>query len=291
MIQAKGDRGAARRLHELSDRRGAARAREIVHEQRAIAVRNVAVRIARRRQAPFVNAEQPVLARGGGDDHLLVRAVHASVAREVALEVHREPLRHPAGLVQVREERGRASEHVLRDAPPPARAIQMKDVRELVRDHERKPVIVVAKAQIIEWRMRVHDDAVRRERRRRSVREVDVVGNDEIDRPARLVQLRREFIVRPLGAHRRAARRRLELRCEVDVKVARVDRAPVRVRRHLRVAARDAQAASSASAASARPAVIVRATTGSSSRARPRSRSRTASEIRACAARSPARGS
>src|SRR6185437_14695199 len=47
VIEAERNRRAARSLDELSDRWRTARAREIVHEQRAVPVRDVAVRVAR----------------------------------------------------------------------------------------------------------------------------------------------------------------------------------------------------------------------------------------------------
>ena len=172
--------------------------------------------------------------RSRGDDHRLVRPLHASEAGEITLVVDREPFCHPPGQIQIGKERGRAAEDVLREPPPSARAIEMEDVRELVRDDEREPVIVEAERQVVERRMRVHDHAIRGKGRRRSVREVDVVRDHEIDRPARLDELRREPRVRTLRAHRRASRRRLERWREVHVKVLRVDRAPVRVRHHLR---------------------------------------------------------
>ncbi len=234
VIQAERDRGAARMLDELSDRRVAARAREIIHEQRTAAVRDVAVRIARRRETPLVDAEHAARAPGGGDDHLLVRAFDATEAREIALEVDRESLGRPSGQVLIREERGRPAENVLRHTPPSACAIQMEDVRELVRDDEREPVIVVAEREIIQRRMRVDDHAIRWEWRRRSIREVDVVCHHQIDRASRLHEPLGQLRVRALRAHRRAARRGLERWREVDVKMLRVDRAPVRVRDHLR---------------------------------------------------------
>ena len=110
----------------------------------------------------------------------------------------------------------------------------MKDVRQLVGDDERVPVIVVAQPGCIGGRMRVHHDTIRRERRGVSVYVVDVVRDNEVYRSPRWYQLRRQLGVRAFGVDCRSSRLFLHRRREVHAKMGRAERPPMLVRRKLR---------------------------------------------------------
>ncbi len=91
----------------------------------------------------------------------------------------------------------------------------MEDVRQLVGDDELQPVVVEAQRRRVDGRLRVDDDAVRRQRRREAVRDVAVVGQTtRSTRSARRAQLAREQSSTPLprpprrGAPAPRARRR-----------------------------------------------------------------------------------
>ena len=92
-----------------------------------------------------------------------------------------------------------------RHAPPPGGAIEMEDVRELVRHDEIDPVVEKTQRRRVDRRTRIDDDAVRRKDRRVAVRNVEIVGDREFDRPAWNMELLRQAAVRALGAP--AARR------------------------------------------------------------------------------------
>ena len=111
----------------------------------------------------------------------------------------------------------------------------MEDVRELVRDDERKPVLVEAQRVALDGRRREHDDAIVRQRRGVSVRVVGIVGDDEIDCASWRLQLLRQLYIRTLGRSSRDASLELEANRDVNVKVLGVERAVALVRRGLRV--------------------------------------------------------
>ena len=109
----------------------------------------------------------------------------------------------------------------------------MKDVRQLVGDHHRAPVVGEAQRRALHGRIGIDDDAVGREWCRRAIGVIGVVGNDDVDRPPWWMQLRRELRIRPLRIHRNAPRRRLGGAGEVDVEVRGVDGVVPLVRRDL----------------------------------------------------------
>src|SRR5450759_5802354 len=93
--------------------------------------------------------------------HRVLGALESAHTRHSRLEINGEPLYHPARLVLIRKEQRIPAEDRLAEAPDPARAVEMKNVRELVGHHERIPVIVVAEPGGIGGRARENDDAIR----------------------------------------------------------------------------------------------------------------------------------
>src|SRR6185295_9835555 len=113
------------------------------------------------------------------------RALESAISSEARLEVDGQPLHDPTRLVQVRKEERVPAKDRLPEFPDPARSIQVKDVSELVGDYECIPVIVVTKPRCIDRRMSVHDDPIARYGGRVPIHKIDVVGDNEIDRPSR----------------------------------------------------------------------------------------------------------
>ncbi len=216
----------ALRLHELSDRGIAARLREVIHEERAVRVRGFAEWVASLPQAPRADARKSSVDCRRARDHAMLGPLDAPGAGEIRLLVDRHSLEEPRRRVEIREGRRRAAEDVLAQRPDAAHAIELEDVRQLVRDHHLCPIVRVAKRALVHRRIGVDDDAVRRERARGSVREVDVVAERDVDHAARRVHLARELVVRPLRVGGETARQRLERRVEIDAEVARREGAP-----------------------------------------------------------------
>jgi len=210
---------------------------EVLEEERAVAVREIAAGESRGGEVPAVELHGSAVHGAGGEQHALVRPVHAAGAGDVALVEHGEAFGDPRRLVLVGKEERRAAEHILREAPPAARAIQVEHVRELVRDDQLEPIIVVAERHDIEAGARIHEDAVGGVRRGGPIGEIDVVGDDEVDGAARRVQSLGERRVGLLGVHGGAARRLFFGRCEVDGEVGGAERAPVGVGHDLRARA------------------------------------------------------
>ena len=132
-------------------------------------------------------------------DHAMLGSLDAARAGELRLLVDRESFGEPRRRIRVGKERRGAAEDVLAERPDAARAIEMEDVRELVRDDELRPVVRVAERRLRDGRIGVDDDAVRGERRGGAVGEIDVVGEDEVDHAARRMHLARQLGVRALG--------------------------------------------------------------------------------------------
>ncbi len=227
------DRHPARPLDEVGHPVPTTGLTQMLEEEPPESVGDVAARVARRRKTPSIEGEETAVYRGRIHQHPLVGAGHATAPRDLALEVRGEPLDHPAGIVQIREEHGRPAEHALGHAPPSTRPIQVEDMRELVREDEREGIIVVAERRHVEWRVHVDDDPVGRRLEREPVRVVDVVGDDDVDRSTRRVEPRGEPDVCGLGGRCGAAGSDLERRGEVHREMRRAKRAPGRVGHHL----------------------------------------------------------
>ena len=75
----------------------------------------------------------------------------------------------------------------------------MKDVRQLVHDHETLPAVVGLQRGIGDRRDEENGEAIGGINRRESVGRVDVVRQRQVDDPARWMQLAREQSVRALG--------------------------------------------------------------------------------------------
>ena len=103
-----------------------------------------------------------VIDRGGARDHAMLGPFDASRAGELGFLVDRESFGQPRRRIRVWEKQRRAAEDLLAERPNAARAVEMKDVRQLVRDDELCPVIRVAKRGLRHRRIGVDDDAVRR---------------------------------------------------------------------------------------------------------------------------------
>ena len=179
------------RVDEAPDARFAVRAREPVDEQRAVAVRRLALGEARGAETQLVQSEQVAFRRAGARVHAVQRVVEATARREARLLVHGEPLGEPRRAVRVGKEVRRAPEHALRDAPDAARPIELEDVRQLVRDDELQPVLVEAEPGVLDRRHGEDDDPVRRRDDGVAVGVVRVVGDEQVDASTRRRERRR----------------------------------------------------------------------------------------------------
>ena len=110
----------------------------------------------------------------------------------------------------------------------------MKDVRQLVHDHEPFPGVVGLQRGIGHRRDEQNREAVGGKGGRESVRGVDVVRQREIDYAARRMQLARQKRVRSLGLGRREDGSRAIARTEMEAEVLGVEGAPATGRIYLR---------------------------------------------------------
>ena len=222
---AIGNELAGRALDEPRDHRVSRGLREPLEEPAAVRVRRVAVgptgeehRVPRRPRAAR---------RGIGQEHLGVEAArHPAAARQPRLVVGRQPLRHPARLIGVWKGTRDAAEHALNHAPHALGAIEMEDVRELVRRDEAQPVVEVLEAGVGRGGGGEHGEPVRREHRREAVGRVDVVAEHDVDDTARRMQLVAQQLVGALSLPRLALGRRARRGSEVDPEVRGVQGAP-----------------------------------------------------------------
>src|SRR5579884_1422176 len=186
-------------VDELAHAGVAPRLGEIVDEERAVGVRRLAEGILPLGEARVAEAGKAVIDRGGARDHAMLGSLDASGAGQPRLLVDGESFGEPRRRVEIRKERGGAAEDMLADEPQAAGAIEMEDVGELVGDDELSPVVGVAQRRLVDGRIGVDDDAIRRIRRGVAVREIDIVGEDDVDHAARGMQLLRQLGVRTLG--------------------------------------------------------------------------------------------
>ena len=172
-----------------------------------------------------------VSGRGVGREYLSVEAaVEPAPFREPRFVVDRQPLHHPARLILVREKARHPAENGLHATPPARGAVEMKDVRQLVRGHEPQPVVEIR--QFGERRSQ-HRDAAGGEDRREAVGDVDVVAQGHVHHATRRAQLRRQQPPGPLRLAGRPLRRLAIGRPEVNEEVRRVQGAPLPGRVHL----------------------------------------------------------
>ena len=71
----------------------------------------------------------------------MLRALDPTGPGEIRFLVDRESFGEPGRIVEIREQQLRAAEYVLTERPDAARAVEVKDVRQLVRDDQLRPVI------------------------------------------------------------------------------------------------------------------------------------------------------
>src|SRR4029079_4392941 len=131
-------------LEEISDSRRTARARQIVEEKRAVYVDHLATRESGSPRRQLLQRRNAVGERGSSGDHGVLGAFETSDACEPRFVVYGQPLGHPAGLVRVSKQQRIPTENALAKSPDSARAVKMKDVRQLVGDDQRVPILVVA---------------------------------------------------------------------------------------------------------------------------------------------------
>ena len=232
-VQVPGDEPATRPLDEPRHRGIAVRVCEMIHEQRSVGVRGVAIGKVRVRVGELVDAREAMLQRRAARQHAVLAADDASRARQPRFIRYRQPFGDPARMVAVHEEHRHATEHLLEQRPDSPHAIEMEDVHQLVGDEELQVVIGEAQRALGDRRVRIDHDAIRRGRHRKSIGVVDVVGDEDVDAAPRPRQVRRELDVRGLRLCRRPSCDVLELRGEVDVEVLGADRTPVLIRTNL----------------------------------------------------------
>ncbi len=102
----------------------------------------------------------------------------------------------------------------------------MKDVRQLVHDHQTLPAVVGLERGIGDRRHEEYGEAIGGINRCESVGRVYIVRKRQVDGPARRMQLAREQSVGALGFRRRDHRARPQAGAEVDAEVLGVEGAP-----------------------------------------------------------------
>ncbi len=102
----------------------------------------------------------------------------------------------------------------------------MKDVRQLVYDHEPFPAVVGLERGIGNRRDEQNREAVGRKGGREAVRRIDVIRQRQVHDAARRMELTRQQRVRTLGLGRRHNRARAIARTKVDAEVLGVEGAP-----------------------------------------------------------------
>ncbi|MCA1792051.1 MAG: hypothetical protein LC667_20030 [Thioalkalivibrio sp.] len=112
--------------------------------------------------------------------------------------------------------------------------VEVDDVRQLVRDDEVEPIVEIAEARFVDRRTRVDGHAIRRRDLGEAVREIGVVGDENVDRPARKREERGlQRGERDLGAVGRPASELFEADRKGDARPLGLERAPRFVRRNL----------------------------------------------------------
>src|SRR5207245_4857881 len=168
-------------------------------------------------------------------------APYPAAVGEPRLVVGRESLDRPARLILVGEQAGSPAEYVLQRAPDPLRAVEVKDVCELVRSDETQPAVVEQEAVVARGRRGENRDTARGKHGGEAVRRVDVVAQREIHDAAWWVQLAGEQGVRPLRLTRLEQRHSAIRGAEVNAEVGGVERSPGAGGVHLRFGARGDQ--------------------------------------------------
>ncbi len=222
-------------VDELAQRLRAAGRGGSANQRRAEGVREVAQRVERRCRGERIRARHCAAKRMRARDGWKVGAHGAAGAGELRLVVHRDAFRHPARRVGVRKEERVAAEHELPGAPQATRAVEMEDVRQLVRDHQIHPVVDELQRVRVDGRTRVDHDPVRRKERRVAVRRVVVVPDHDVHDAARWMEFLRQGLVRPLGRACGPTRRGFEAVRVGHAEVRRRDGLPVQVGGELRI--------------------------------------------------------
>ncbi len=185
-VQPVGNELPGHRFGEGAHAVGAVLVEEMLEEERSERVGAVAPRPDGRVAGSPPEPREAPLDRRGAHDHVVERAVDAPRLREIGLVPGGQSLRGPARYAAAREEgprRGHAAEDGAQEAPERTGAIQVEDVRQLVRDHELHPVVEVAEAGVVHGRAGDDRDAVRGPHLRVAVGDVRVVGEEDVDAP------------------------------------------------------------------------------------------------------------
>ena len=226
-------------LDEPGHRVGPVLVEQVLEEQRPVHVAAAASRpLGRIAPGRAQRLEAPLEGRRP-QHHLVVGAMHAAARGQGRLVPGREPLDHPPRHVRAGEgEDGpgprHAAEEGAEDPAEPPGVVEVEDVRELVDDELLQPVVEVAQREVVGRGARVEHDAVRGRYAGRAVRDVDVVGQDDVDGSARTrAEPRRQGLVRPLGHESGPCRQVPEVFGERDAEVLGLEGPPRLVRRHL----------------------------------------------------------
>ncbi len=151
----------------------------------AVEIRRRAGRPVAGRAARLVERCQAAGRGGAIEERSKVPGVQASFVRARALFESRQPFDLPRGREEVRHRHRMTAEHAAQPRKPSARAIEMKDVRVLVNEHEAQPVAGVADRAVAARRRREDLDDVEGKWRRPSIRKVVLGDEDHVDAPVR----------------------------------------------------------------------------------------------------------
>ena len=203
----------------------------MVEEERPVRVLPRAAGPLGRATGRLPDAFEASLERRGAQDHLIEGPFHAARLGEVGLVPSCDALREPAGRAGLGKERPRArhsSKQSTRDlADEVIRPVQVHDVRELVRDDQFHPVVVISQGGVADGRTSVDRDAIRWIQLGEAIGDVDVVGHQKVDHPGGcLDELSGELVVGVLRNASGSAPQRLQLSRERHPEVVRFDRTP-----------------------------------------------------------------
>ena len=190
-----------------------------LHHERSPRIGRLSAGKLRRGQAPSLRTGDERIANGRARHHRKVGAHVAATARELRLVVHRQSLFHPTRRERIGKEQGIPAKHRAPHHPRPTRAIDLEDVRHLMRDHHAQPVVVKAQLALRDRWNGIDHHAIRGKHLRVPVAGVHVVDNEQIYRTRRRCELARQLRIRHLRQQRRASRQRLLVGAEVHAKM------------------------------------------------------------------------
>ena len=154
-------------------------------EEGAVRIRSLTRRPIDQAAIRAIERREPVRAGGHVDKGAKVSIGDASLSRDCAFLVYRQPFDLPGRQIKIRVEEWHSTHRLAQSADPALAATEMHDVRVFVREHQLQPIVRVADEAARRRRRRSNFNSVVRERRRPSVRQIALVDEDHLDAAAR----------------------------------------------------------------------------------------------------------